>query len=239
MTQPQTPKSARTILLIEDDPDAAEYLRTLLHVYKFRVIEANGGKEGLRLARQQRPDLIILDIMLPDMDGFQVCNTLRKTEESKQIPIIIVSARDQVHDKVFGFELGADDYVTKPIQEEELIARVGAKIRRAEENFATNFLIQRGALRIDLYAHKVFVNEEELPIKTLELYLLKYLMENEGLVLSRAQILDNVWGNDSNVNDRTVDAHIYSLRKKHRVISNAIETVYGGGYRFRTPETEG
>lgn len=237
MKAAQNHREARTILLVEDDPDASDYLTTLLNVYKFHVITANGGLEGIKLAKLHRPSLVILDIMLPDMDGFQVCNALRKTEELKQVPIIIVSARNQVHDKVFGFELGADDYVTKPIEEDELIARINAKIRRSEDSVNSSLEIQRGSLRIDIYAHKVFVDDIELPIKTLELYLLKFLMENEGVVLSRETILDHVWGDGSNVNDRTVDAHIYSLRKKDAQISNAIETVYGGGYRFRTPHS--
>lgn len=227
----------KTILVIEDDPDSLDFLLTLLTCYEFNVLTATGGIEGVEMAMQHLPHLIILDIMLPDMDGFQVCNALRKNPQTQFIPIIILSARDQIHDKVFGFELGADDYVTKPVHEEELIARIKSKLRRAEDTVYKSFVITRGPLKIDIYSQRVFIHDAEVQLTTLELELLKFLVEKEGMVLSRERILNKVW-EDSNVHDRTVDAHIYSLRKKHKYLAQQIETVYGGGYRFRSGSTK-
>jgi DNA-binding response OmpR family regulator len=220
------------ILIIEDDRDIVEMLDYNLKEEGYDTISALNGEEGIALAGNERPDLIILDIMLPIMDGFEVCRTLKKDDRVAHIPIIILSAKSQETDKVVGLELGADDYVTKPFSPRELIARARAILRRGREEHVSN-RIQRGQITIDRTRHKVTVGGKEISLTLTEFKLLELMARRPGVVFSRALILDAVAGQDTIVCDRTVDAHVKSLRQKLGRAKDYIETIRGAGYRFK------
>jgi DNA-binding response OmpR family regulator len=220
------------ILIIEDDKDIVEMLDYNLKEEGYDTISALNGEEGIALAGKERPDLIILDIMLPIMDGFEVCRTLKKDDRVAHIPIIILSAKSQETDKIVGLELGADDYVTKPFSPRELIARARAILRRGREEHISN-RIQRGRITIDRTRHKVTVGGKEISLTLTEFKLLELMARRPGVVFSRALILDAVAGQDTIVCDRTVDAHVKSLRHKLGPAKDYIETIRGAGYRFK------
>jgi two-component system alkaline phosphatase synthesis response regulator PhoP len=222
----------RKILIIEDDKDIVEMLDYNLKEEGYETIAALNGEEGIKLAGKERPDLIILDIMLPIMDGFEVCRTLKNDDRVAHIPIIILSAKSQETDKVVGLELGADDYVTKPFSPRELIARTRAIMRRRKTEQAGG-KIQRGQITIDGTRHKVTVSGKEISLTLTEFKLLEFMARRQGVVFSRAMILDAVAGQDTVVCDRTVDAHIKSLRHKLGRAKDYIETIRGAGYRFK------
>ncbi len=222
----------RKILIIEDDKDIVEMLEYNLQEEGYETVSALNGETGIALAGKEKPDLIILDIMLPIMDGFEVCRALKNDNTVAHIPIIILSAKSQETDKVVGLELGADDYVTKPFSPRELIARTRAILRRGREEHADN-IIQRGQIIIDKTRHKVNVGKKEISLTLTEFKLLEFMARRPGAVYSRAQILDSVAGQDTIVCDRTVDAHIKSLRHKLGSAKDYIETIRGAGYRFK------
>jgi phosphate regulon transcriptional regulator PhoB len=222
----------RKILIVEDDRDIVEMITYNLRADGYEVLSAFTGKDGITLARRERPDLIILDIMLPVMDGFEVCRVLKSTEATACVPIIILSAKSQETDKIVGLELGADDYVTKPFSPRELIARIKAVLRRNQEP-QPHGEITRGQMVIDGTKHKVLVRKQEIELTATEFRLLECLAQRPGVVLSRSQLLEAVGGDESMVYDRTVDAHIKSLRRKLGKAKDYIETVRGVGYRFR------
>ncbi len=222
----------RKILIIEDDKDIVEMLDYNLKEEGYDTISALNGEEGIALAGKERPDLIILDIMLPIMDGFEVCRTLKNDDRVAHVPIIILSAKSQETDKVVGLELGADDYVTKPFSPRELIARMRAILRRRKGEHAGN-KIQRGQITMDRTRHKVTVGGKEISLTLTEFKLLEFMARRPGMVFSRARILDAVAGQDTIVCDRTVDAHIKSLRHKLGRAKDYIETIRGAGYRFK------
>lgn len=222
----------RKILIIEDDRDIVEMLDYNLKEEGYETVSALNGEQGIALAGKERPDLIILDIMLPIMDGFEVCRALKNDDSVAHIPIIILSAKSQETDKVVGLELGADDYVTKPFSPRELIARTRAILRRGREEHISN-RIQRGEIAIDRTRHKVTVGGKEISLTLTEFKLLEFMARRPGAVFSRAQILDAVAGYDAIVCDRTVDAHIKSLRQKLGPVKDYIETIRGAGYRFK------
>ena len=220
------------ILIVEDDRDIVEMVEYNLREEGYATVSALNGEDGVNSARKERPDLIILDIMLPVMDGFEVCRALKSDEATARIPIIILSAKSQETDKVVGLELGADDYVTKPFSPRELIARIRAIMRRGAEQQAGSIL-EKGDIIIDSAKHKVIVGGEEIQLTTTEFKLLEYMARRPGVVMSRYQILDSVSGDDAVVCDRTVDAHVKSLRHKLGKAKDYIETVRGAGYRFK------
>lgn len=220
------------ILIVEDDRDIVEMVEYNLQEEGYVTISALNGEDGINLARREQPDLIILDIMLPVIDGFEVCRTLKSDDKTSHIPIIILSAKSQETDKVVGLELGADDYVTKPFSPRELIARIRAIMRRGAEQ-QTSDIVKKGDMIIDSAKYKVMVGSEEIPLTTTEFKLLEYMARRPGVVLSRYQILDAVSGDDTIVCDRTVDAHVKSLRHKLGTARDYIETVRGAGYRFK------
>jgi two-component system alkaline phosphatase synthesis response regulator PhoP len=222
----------RKILIIEDDRDIVEMVEYNLREEGYATVSALNGEDGVNLARSEQPDLIILDIMLPIVDGFEVCRTLKNNDTTSRIPIIILSAKSQETDKVVGLELGADDYITKPFSPRELIARIRAIMRRGTEQQQSS-VIEKGEVIIDSAKYKVMVGSEEIPLTTTEFKLLEYMALRSGVVLSRYQILDAVSGDDAVVSDRTVDAHIKSLRHKLGTAKDYIETVRGAGYRFK------
>lgn len=220
------------ILIVEDDRDIAGMVEYNLREEGYEVLSAFNGEDGVKLAKEESPDLIILDIMLPIIDGFEVCRILKKEHVTTDIPVIILSAKSQETDKVVGLELGADDYITKPFSPRELIARIRAILRRGRALYPSSS-IERGDIFIDSSKHKVTVREKDVLLTFTEFKLLEFLAQRPGTVFSRDQILDGVIGDDALVCDRTVDAHVKSLRQKLGKAKDYIETVRGAGYRFK------
>ncbi len=217
-----------TILLVEDENEIAELLRMYFEKEGFRMIHADTGEAGLERLRERDVRAVLLDIGLPGIDGIEVCRRIRASSE---VPVLMLTARDSDVDKVVGLEIGADDYVTKPFSPRELVARVKAVLRRSEERPIRFQVIEVGVFRIDAGRREVAGSDGESVRPTArEFDLLWYLAEHRGLVLSRAQILEAVWGYDYFGETRTVDVHISQLRRKLEGIP--IETVWGVGYRF-------
>jgi DNA-binding response OmpR family regulator len=223
---------ARTILLVEDDPALALGLRDTLEFEGFRVLHADCGREGFAIAKQSKPDCIILDLMLPDMNGYQVCEQLRRSDAL--LPIIMLTARGQEADKIRGLDAGADDYVTKPFSVGELVARIRALFRRgALSSGGTRFTI--GEAIVDSAAHTLTRGQETSAITFYEVELLKLLHERTGQPVSRDEILDKVWGTKASPTNRTVDNFVVKLRKKLEPVPDRpkyILTVYGFGYKL-------
>jgi DNA-binding response OmpR family regulator len=223
------------ILIVEDETTLAETLAENLSEEGYEVLTADNGETGLALIRSELPDLIVLDIMLPVLDGLSVCRIVRKDSTTAHIPIIMLTARGTEVDKIVGLESGADDYITKPFGLGEFLARVRAVMRRAPGQTAAQDELVAGDLRMDLTGRRVFLGSEELHLSHKEFDLLYELMRNQGAVLSRDLILTKVWGYEFFGDKRTVDVHIRWLREKiERDPSNPqrIATVRGVGYRF-------
>jgi DNA-binding response OmpR family regulator len=223
------------ILIVEDETTLAETLAENLSEEGYEVLTADNGETGLALIRSELPDLIVLDIMLPVLDGLSVCRIVRKDSTTLHIPIIMLTARGTEVDKIVGLESGADDYITKPFGLGEFLARVRAVMRRAPGQTAAQDELVAGDLRMDLTGRRVFLGSEELHLSHKEFDLLYELMRNQGAVLSRDLILTKVWGYEFFGDKRTVDVHIRWLREKiERDPSNPqrIATVRGVGYRF-------
>ncbi len=223
-----------TILLIEDEEDIREVMAWNLTREGYRVVEAGNGEEGRRLAVRERPDLIVLDLMLPGIDGLTVARLLKGAGETRDIPVVMVTARGEEADIVAGLELGADDYVVKPFSPRVLVARVRAVLRRrtgpAEPDGAS---LVRGGLAIHPGRREATLGGEPLPLTFTEFNLLHLLARRPGWVFTRSQIVDAVRGSDYHVTDRAVDVQVLGLRKKLKGHSDLIETVRGVGYRFR------
>ena len=223
------------IVIVEDETTLAETLAENLSEEGYKVLTADNGETGLALIRSELPDLIVLDIMLPVLDGLSICRLVRKDATTAHIPIIVLTARGTEVDKIVGLESGADDYITKPFGLGEFLARVRAVMRRAPGQAAAQDELVAGDLRMDLTGRRVFLGSEELRLSHKEFDLLYELMRNQGAVLSRDLILTKVWGYEFFGDKRTVDVHIRWLREKiERDPSNPqrIATVRGVGYRF-------
>ena len=227
-----------SILVIEDEENLVEVLRYNLEREGYQVYASNDGAHGLETARSQKPDLIILDVMLPSLDGLEVCRILRRESE---VPILILTAKGEEIDRVVGLELGADDYVTKPFSMREVIARVRGMLRRSHSDFGPNSLggsrrpIRVGDLEMDLEGHTAKLRGEPLALKPREFDLLALLASHRGRAFTRDQILEQVWGHDYYGETRTVDVHIRWLREKLQSYPNCpqrIITIRGVGYRF-------
>jgi two-component system phosphate regulon response regulator PhoB len=219
------------ILVIEDEVDLQQVLGYNLRQAGHEVRLAARGTDGLKLARDERPDLILLDLMLPDVSGNEVCKQLKKSESTGAVPVMMITARGEEIDRVLGFELGADDYVVKPFSVRELLLRVQAVLRRnttRDQSAHTTF----GQLRIDREAHRVWVGEEEITLTALEFRLLLALFDARNRVKTRSVLLDGVWGIEAEVTTRTVDTHVKRLRQKLGSAGDYIETIRGVGYRF-------
>jgi len=220
------------ILVIEDESDIRQVLDYNLAAAGHEVVVAERGQDGLRLAREQRPDLILLDLMLPDILGTEVCRAIKDDLSMRATPVIMLTAKGEEIDRVVGFELGADDYVTKPFSVRELVLRIRATLRRNEGKTPESSVVDFGSLRIDRDAHRVWVEEEEIELTALEFKLLVTLYDRRNRVQSRGALLDHVWGMDTKIATRTVDAHVKRLREKIGAARDYIETVRGVGYRF-------
>ncbi len=226
------------ILIVEDEKDIIKMLEYNLKKEGFKVIDARDGEDALDLAMREYPDLILLDLMLPGIDGLEVCKSLKKETKTASIPIIMLTAKSQESDKVVGLELGADDYISKPFSPRELIARIKAVLRRVTEKEKLPEIFQAGDLRIDFARISVTVKGKAVTLTAKEFELLKTLLKAKGRVLSRDYLLDTIWGFDHamEIQTRTVDVHIRTLRKKLKSESGKIVTVKNYGYRFEAEE---
>ena len=220
------------ILVIEDESDIRQVLDYNLRSAGHEVVSAERGRDGLTLARERQPDLVLLDLMLPDVSGTEVCRAIKDDPGMRGVLVMVVTARNEEIDRVVGFELGADDYITKPFSMRELMLRIRAVLRRREARSPELNRVEFGALRIDRDAHRVWVDEGEVELTALEFKLLLTLYERRSRVLTRAALLDHVWGIDTKISSRTVDAHVKRLREKMGSARDYIETVRGVGYRF-------
>lgn len=220
----------RKILVVEDEKRMQEIISDYFKANGFHVYEANNGKEALDIFDVNKIDLIILDIMMPEMDGWSVCRRIRKVSK---IPIIILTARSDEDDELMGFELGADEYVTKPFSPKVLVARAINLLKRTEGNLGRdNNYVNISGIEINREARDIKMDEEKLDLAPKEYELLVYMMENKNVVLSRENILNNVWGYDYFGDERVVDTHVKKLRKKLKHKSNYIHTVIRIGYKF-------
>lgn len=222
-----------TILLIEDEADLSAAVQYSLEREGWRVVAARDGAAGLALARTERPELILLDLMLPGLSGTEVCRELKSSEETRRIPVVMVTARAEEIDRVVGFELGAEDYVTKPFSMRELVLRAKALLRRVQSTDAPEGLVRFGRLLVDGGAHRVWVDDAEIVLTALEFRLLSTLLARRGRVQTREALLEDVWGITADVTTRTVDTHVKRLRQKLGAGGDYVETLRGVGYRFR------
>jgi two-component system alkaline phosphatase synthesis response regulator PhoP len=225
------------VLIIEDEPDIRELVRYNLEQEGFRVVEAGDGERGLDLVRSERPALLVLDLMLPGIDGVQLCRMLREQAETANLPIVMLTARATEIDRVLGLEMGADDYVTKPFSPRELVARVRAVLRRASAAMAPQPAdrYERGRLRMDFGTYEAWIEDSALDLSLREFELLKFFVRNPQRVFDRLGILDLVWGQDTYVEPRTVDVHVRRLRvqvERDPAHPELILTVRGVGYKF-------
>jgi two-component system phosphate regulon response regulator PhoB len=229
------------ILLVDDEPDLQRLVLFNLHEAGFEAEAASTGGEGLAKARAMDPQVVLLDLMLPDLPGTEICRQLRADAQLADVAILMLTARGDEYDRVLGFEVGADDYVVKPFSVRELVMRVKGMARRYHERKAARATTQAGnrmqwrGLSVDSVRHRVFADGTELSLRPLEFRLLSMLLEHPGRVFSRGDLLEEVWGITSEVNTRTVDTHVRRLRERLGPYGEAVETVHGFGYRLRDP----
>ena len=229
--------------MIEDERDIIELVKYNFRKEGFELESFSRGKEGLEHLRRSQPDLVLIDILLPDLDGFEICKRLRADDRLKSVPVIFLTAKGEEIDRVLGLEIGADDYVVKPFSPRELVARVKAVLRRQERAAEKPEVVEAGALVLDSRTQEVRVRGRVVCLSTLEFKLLHFLASNPRRIFSRDRLLDAVWGHDRFVTPRTVDVHIRRLREKIESQSNKpqyLQTVRGSGYRFiaETPGVE-
>ena len=223
-----------TILIVEDEKDIVKMLDYNLKKEGYKVLVAHDGEDAIDAAATKHPDLILLDLMLPGVDGLEVCKELKSERKTVSIPVIMLTAKSQESDKVVGLELGADDYVTKPFSPRELIARIKAVLRRGKEKDKLPEILKVGDLTMDFSKIAVTVKDKSVELTSKEFELLKTLIKAKGRMLSRDYLLDNIWGYDHaiEIQTRTVDVHIRTLRKKLKTAAKYIVTVKNYGYRF-------
>ena len=222
------------VLVIEDEPDIRKTIDYNLSKESFKVTQASSIEEGEKALAANKIDVIILDLMLPDGSGLTLCRDIKSEPSTKHIPVIILTAKTEEVDRVVGFELGADDYVTKPFSVRELILRVKAILKRgvSTEKNTDDIEDSFGELTINYEEHQAYINGQEISLTALEFKLLKHLINRKGRVQTRDQLLEDVWGYSSNVTTRTVDTHIKRLREKLGSVGDHIQTIRGVGYRF-------
>ncbi|MDE1888727.1 MAG: response regulator [Planctomycetota bacterium] len=225
--------SKEKILVVDDEQDLVKLIRHHLEKDGYKVISAFNGEDALFLARKERPALIILDLMLPGIDGLEVCKKLKADQELTNIAIIMLTAKGEESDITVGLKLGADDYVTKPFSPKELLARIQAVLRRTKISSSTKDYIEIDDLIINMHKHEVTIKNEIIPLTLTEFKILHQLASKPGRVFTRDQLLDAISGSETFVVDRTIDVHIASLRKKLSAFANRIITIRGIGYKFR------
>ncbi len=226
-------RMAQKILVVDDEPDAVDLVQFNLKNAGYEVVSAADGAEALKNARTFSPDLILLDVMLPEVDGLEVCKLLRRDPATSGIPIIMLTAKAAEIDRILGLELGADDYVTKPFSPRELVLRVKGLLRRRSSEEEKSEFMDFGDLTIDVAAHSVSVNGSPVELTATEFKLLAVLASRRGRVQSRDQLLKDVWDYDNMIDTRTVDTHMRRLREKLGKASRFLDTVRGVGYRFQ------
>ena len=226
--------SKKIILVVEDDADISNLLRFSLENTGFSVFESPSAEAAMQILTEQQTDLVIIDWMLPGMDGLHLTRTLRNRADTDKIPIIMLTARSEEADAIQGFDSGGDDYITKPFSPRELIARVNALLRRSTDGAGS--LIESNGMSLNTHNHTLQINGENLYLKPREYGLLQYLMKNPNRILSRNQLLDGAWGRSVYVEERTVDVYIVRLRKKLEPSgkSTVIKTIHGVGYVYNT-----
>jgi len=220
------------VLVIDDEPDVLELIEYNLTAAGFNVIKASEGNEAIKKIREQTPDLIVLDIMLPGIDGFEICKILKRDKTTASIPVIMLTAKAEEVDRIVGLELGADDYITKPFSPRELTLRIKTLLKRVKGVVEPTQTIQRGVLKIDPQRHEVSVKGKEIELTATEYKLLLTLASQPGRVFTREQLLEDVWEYNSAVDTRTVDTHVRRLREKLGAAADYIETIRGFGYKF-------
>ena len=225
------------VLIVEDEPPLVELLSYNLEKAGFQIHIARDGEEALLAVEERKPDLILLDWMLPYVSGIEICRRIRRNPETRNVPIIILTARGEEDDRIRGLEAGADDYVVKPFSPSELVARVRAVLRRTRPAFDKDSLTY-GDITMDLTTHRVSRNDESVDLGPTEFRLLRFMMEHPGRVFSREQLLDSVWGHDTYIEPRTVDVHIRRLRKAMNLpgTTDLIRTVRSAGYALDLKE---
>jgi two-component system phosphate regulon response regulator PhoB len=234
MPPEQTPP--HRVLVVDDEPDIAALVAYHLAKAGYRVSTAADGGEALARARAERPDLVVLDLMLPGRSGLDVLAELRRADETKQIGVILLTARKEEQDRIAGLSQGADDYLAKPFSPQELVLRVGAVLRRlAAAPVAAGGILAAAGIRLDAAAHRVTVHDAEIELTATEFKLLRLLMQRAGRVQARADLLETVWQAQPDIQTRTVDMHVQRLRTKLGEAGDCVETVRGVGYRFRVP----
>jgi len=229
--------SAQKILVIEDEPDIRKLVQYNLTQEHFNVVEAEDGEQALSLLQREKPNLVILDLMLPGLSGLELCKMLRQRSDTSRLPILMLTAKAGETDRIVGLEMGADDYLAKPFSPREMVARVRAILRRAESKPASETAVsyEKGPLKIDFSTYEVFVRGKPAKLTLKEFELLRFLVQNPSRVLNRDQLLDRVWGGETFVTPRTVDVHIRRLRKaieKDDRKPKWILTVRGVGYKL-------
>ena len=222
----------KTIYIVEDEPDIRETLAYNLSQEGFKVSEFSDAESCLNKIQKKKPDLLLLDLMLPGMSGLDLCKEIRTDINLKNLAIIMLTAKGEEVDRIVGFELGADDYVTKPFSVRELILRVKVILKKQTESVESDESIEFGPIKLNLDAHEVLINNDEIVLTALEFKLLKHLIKRRGRVQTRDQLLGDVWGYSSEVTTRTVDTHIKRLREKLGTVGDYIQTVRGIGYRL-------
>ena len=230
-----TVRPPTSILVAEDDPDIGNLLDHYLKKAGFLATVVASGRDVMPHIKRDMPDLVVLDLMLPGLDGLEVCRAIRSDPNSSTIPIIMLTAKGEESDRIVGLELGADDYITKPFSPNEVVARVRALLRRANRPAPSDNRMTYGALSVDVDRHVVKVNGEEVKLTAKEFLLLQYLMQHRGRVLSRDLLLSDVWSYSYTGGTRTVDVHVRRLREKVPMLANAIVTVKQFGYKLLDP----
>jgi len=223
----------KSILIVEDEADIMKLIDWHLRAEGYSTYTAVDGNKGLDLAEEKSPDLVLLDLILPGMDGLEVCKSLKRNSKTQDIPVVMLTAKGEEVDRIVGFELGADDYIVKPFSPRELLLRIRAILRRYEKEPAEEAILKYHDLHIDLESYRVWLQGEEISLTVTEFNLLMELLQNQGKVRTRDQLLDRVWGYQFDGYARTVDTHIRRLRQKIGPYADCIETVRGIGYRFK------
>ena len=225
------------VLLVEDDRSLAEIVEYNLTTNGFEVIRCSDGQDALNQVRLKNPDIILLDVMIPVLDGLEVCRRLRSNPETSEIPILMLTAKSEEVDQIVGYKVGADDYVTKPFSVRVLMERVKSLLRRNQPSNANSATVARSGILIDRLKHRVMIDDRPVDLTPSEFRLLETLIRQPGRAFERMELIDSALGPDTVVLDRTIDVHIRSLRKKMGKKADYIQTVRGVGYRFQDPET--